>query len=341
VRTKFQGLGLGSQLLRRALSHRLAGEHDTVLAFADHDAVNFFRKHGFSDDAILTSRYRRVVDAWDQSTLMVKSIVRAPPRAAPGGAGVNDESSPRSTLTEQRYVAGADVRARIDEWRDARVDAYSRELAMVEGMAAEIHALRQRAVRQEDYLTFLLRENVGLHQELARLRGCGSEPPPTSPPRPEPSTEPAGLLSSLLAPLDPTSALHARLAADFAASLSPLDHTCGRLRLRRIWQLASADAREKRRVRHEAHKRRAACGADGEQPLAADLELYLGAPVEVLQHVRARAQQGARCVRALRAAASLAPSRAPAAHAGCTHRVCVWRRAGLDQRARPRLVAAS
>lgn len=377
VRTKFQALGLGAQLLRRVLSPRLSGAYDATITFADHDAVRFFRKFGFSDDAILTSRFRAVVDAWDQSTLMVRHNVCAPPRGVAGGGATDALLYPPAAIAEPRYLAGDDLRARIDGWREARVLGYSQELSMLEMTHAELCMLRQRVVRQDDYVRFLKAEVVQLHQqrgaladEVARLTALlqqqqphvdalqqqQSQPPrqltlPRTPPR-VPVEAPAGgsrtgasaaatrdlqggqrevmrvsPLSSLLEPMDAHSHECARLAEAFAASLRPADHACGALRLRRVWQLASAEARAARSRDFDAAALALASVAgvrgSGEREAAtgcSELELYLGAPVEVLQHVSAHLAPPPRATSATRARAPQRASRARARRAGARER---------------------
>ena len=65
----------------------VVGEYNALLTFADHKAERFFSTHGFSDDPILTAKYRSdnslslrseclccfrgVVDDWENSSLMV------------------------------------------------------------------------------------------------------------------------------------------------------------------------------------------------------------------------------------------------------------------------------
>ena len=36
----------------------VVGHYDTLLTFADHKAERFFATHGFSDDPIISARYR-------------------------------------------------------------------------------------------------------------------------------------------------------------------------------------------------------------------------------------------------------------------------------------------
>lgn len=47
------------------------GHYDVLLAYADPKAEDFFSRHGFSEDPILTARYQPIVDHWENSTLMV------------------------------------------------------------------------------------------------------------------------------------------------------------------------------------------------------------------------------------------------------------------------------
>lgn len=49
----------------------VVGRYNALLAFADHKAEGFFSRHGFSDDPMLTARYRSMADQWENSTLMV------------------------------------------------------------------------------------------------------------------------------------------------------------------------------------------------------------------------------------------------------------------------------
>ena len=36
------------------------GQYDVVLTFADHKAEKFFSRHGFTDDPIITARYKYI-----------------------------------------------------------------------------------------------------------------------------------------------------------------------------------------------------------------------------------------------------------------------------------------
>ena len=42
------------------------------MVFADHRAVPFFKKHGFSDDPMLNARYAEVLEPWARSMARVR-----------------------------------------------------------------------------------------------------------------------------------------------------------------------------------------------------------------------------------------------------------------------------
>ena len=58
----------------------MVGLYDALLVFADHKAESFFSRHGFTDDPIITARYKAVVDHWENSALMAY----VPPFSTPG-----------------------------------------------------------------------------------------------------------------------------------------------------------------------------------------------------------------------------------------------------------------
>lgn len=359
VRTKHQQLGLGSQLLRRAVDPRLAGPHDTLLAFADHDAVDFFRRHGFTDDVIVTSQFRAVVDSWEQSVLMVRSVVPVPPRAGfelhaepADAASVAPRSAvlcPPATLTEPRYASAADVGDAIDAWREQRLQSYSQELGLLERLRGEVQTLRRRSVRQDDYVSFLIaqlaqltHERDAVAAEYAAYR-ARAEPvlaaAASGAPRPDDDGEAApggdGRVDAArrLAQVEPASRLFGRLAESFAASLRPSEHACPPLAAVRIWQLASDAERAARRARYDMSRGPAAAdsSAGGSR---FELELYLGAPLAVLQQVRAppMARHGA-CRAAVGARARAVPCPRAASHLLHTCRAALtralrWSRAG-------------
>ena len=161
VRVRYQREGVGGRLLDALLRGDASGARpDAAIAWADLKAVGFFRKHGFRDDAILNARYREISDPWERSTLMSAQL---PPRRPESGA-------------EAARSIDDDVAA----WRHSRLLEYSKELAVVERMASEIAALREKAGRQESYIAYLTAENARLRRERAAAgasRGSGGDSP--------------------------------------------------------------------------------------------------------------------------------------------------------------------
>lgn len=58
VRREWRGLGVGKYLLQCSKDPDTMGHYDVLLVFADHKAEGFFIRHGFTDDPIITSKYR-------------------------------------------------------------------------------------------------------------------------------------------------------------------------------------------------------------------------------------------------------------------------------------------
>ena len=46
------------QMLQTLKDPTVIGSYDTIAAYADNDAVDFFKRNGFTDDVVLCSRFR-------------------------------------------------------------------------------------------------------------------------------------------------------------------------------------------------------------------------------------------------------------------------------------------
>ena len=73
VRHRWRGLGVGGYLLRLSKDPAIVGQYDVVLTFADHKAEKFFSRHGFTDDPIITARYK-YIDIWSVTPAIFLSI---------------------------------------------------------------------------------------------------------------------------------------------------------------------------------------------------------------------------------------------------------------------------
>lgn len=46
------------QMLQTLKDPTIIGSYDTIAVYADNDAVDFFKRNGFTDDVVLCSRFR-------------------------------------------------------------------------------------------------------------------------------------------------------------------------------------------------------------------------------------------------------------------------------------------
>lgn len=58
VRNRWRGCGIGQYLLSLCKDPAIVGHYDLLLTYADHKAEQFFSKHGFTDDPIITARHK-------------------------------------------------------------------------------------------------------------------------------------------------------------------------------------------------------------------------------------------------------------------------------------------
>jgi len=145
TRTKYQTLGVGGRLLETVKNPTVAGEYDVLITYADHSAVPFFKRHGFTDDVILASRFRTLTDKWDQSILMCYY----PHPSVPHNP---------TPLQQQDYVDLTSLDSRIETWRSRRLEEYSAELGLIEQMRSELKFLRGKVSRYEKQISYLTSE---------------------------------------------------------------------------------------------------------------------------------------------------------------------------------------
>ena len=88
VRLRYQRLGAASRLLRTLLNGEAigSGRPEAALAWADEGAIDFFRRHGFTQDPMLNARYREVSAPWARSTLMSAQLPPPLPDLSPSVA---------------------------------------------------------------------------------------------------------------------------------------------------------------------------------------------------------------------------------------------------------------
>lgn len=117
------------------------GHYDVLLTFADPKAEDFFNRHGFSEDPILSARYQPIVEQWDNSSLMVYT----PPFS---GAGLAVGSLKSLTHFQEYYK----------QWRESAIVGYSTQLGVMERLRHEL---------------LLLHSKVTLTSDMCYVHACG------------------------------------------------------------------------------------------------------------------------------------------------------------------------
>ncbi len=108
----------------------MVGRYNALLAFADPKAEDFFTRHGFSEDPILTARYQPFLEHWENSTLMIYT----PPFSESGLA----IGSLKSLAHFQEYYK---------QWRESAIAGYSAQLGVMERLRHELLLLHSKVVR--------------------------------------------------------------------------------------------------------------------------------------------------------------------------------------------------
>eukprot|EP00753_Platysulcus_tardus_P015929 PLAT5341.2.p1 GENE.PLAT5341.2~~PLAT5341.2.p1 ORF type:complete len:413 (-),score=151.30 PLAT5341.2:315-1418(-) len=147
VKPRWQSHGCGQRLVSM-LVDRDGAERDfqRLLVFSDKRTSNWFKRIGFTDDPVITGRYRKFTDEWEGSVLLVRAL---PLPVA------HDEAS---LLADH-----------VDSWKDNFVKAYSSGLELVAGLQAEVQRLKRQLHASEEAKRQLAEENVRLKQQAADL----------------------------------------------------------------------------------------------------------------------------------------------------------------------------
>ncbi|XP_064386259.1 uncharacterized protein LOC135334834 isoform X2 [Halichondria panicea] len=135
VRKSCRKLGIGRHLMQMCKDPEVVGLYDALLTFADPKAERFFQRHGFSDDPLLTAKYRAVVDHWENSSLMVY----IPPFSSTGLA----VGSLKSLVNFQESYKN---------WRDSALTSYSNQLCVMERLRHELLILHNKVESQEEVI---------------------------------------------------------------------------------------------------------------------------------------------------------------------------------------------
>ncbi|XP_022783132.1 uncharacterized protein LOC111323938 isoform X2 [Stylophora pistillata] len=154
IRKRCRKSGIGKFLLETLKDPIIIGPYDTIAVYADNDAVDFFKKNGFTDDVVLCSRFTDLTDNWINSTLMCY---------LPPFTGTDYSGAFRSE--EDLKAMDDDIR----KWREKSLEAYQAQATCVVRMQHEIKTLRAVVDTQDEAIKTLTSAKERLVKEKHKL----------------------------------------------------------------------------------------------------------------------------------------------------------------------------
>jgi len=158
VRKKYQKYGCGSYMVKQLMNNSITEGSDAIIVNADTNAVEFFEKQGFSDDAILNSQFSHIGDCWFNSKRMC-----------------------HISNFNGHYTQGADIRCDplvlpdlqmrqmdldLALWKEKSLQAYQTQAVLVDRMRHEILTLRAKLSVKDDQIAFLQEEIELLKEKI-------------------------------------------------------------------------------------------------------------------------------------------------------------------------------
>ena len=117
----------------------MVGHYNALLTFADPKAEEFFTRHGFSEDPILSAQFKPIAEQWENSTLMVY----IPPFSESGLA----VGSLKSLTHFQEYYK---------QWRENAISGYSAQLGVMERLRHELLLLHSKVGSVYTHVVFCI-----------------------------------------------------------------------------------------------------------------------------------------------------------------------------------------
>ncbi|XP_020611801.1 uncharacterized protein LOC110050239 isoform X2 [Orbicella faveolata] len=154
VRRRCRKSGVGKFLLETLKDPTIIGSYDTIAAYADNDAVDFFKRNGFTDDVVLCSRFSELTDHWINSTLMCY----LPPFTGSDFSGA--------------FRSDEDLKAMDDDlrkWREKSLEAYQAQATCMVRMQHEIKTLKAVVDTQEEAIKTLTSAKERIEKEKYKL----------------------------------------------------------------------------------------------------------------------------------------------------------------------------
>ncbi|XP_037528052.2 uncharacterized protein LOC119405300 [Rhipicephalus sanguineus] len=157
VRKGFRQHGIGSYLLKQVKSPSVVGPYDALLVRAPTISRRFFIKHGFTDDIVLSSRFREADEAEYEGSL----LCYLPPfdghyPSLPGSPEWN------------RPEALAAMEEEVERWKQKSLESYQCQVTCLVRLRHEVLRLHALLQEQEHAMQALRKENCRLQSRLSR-----------------------------------------------------------------------------------------------------------------------------------------------------------------------------
>ncbi|CAF0978880.1 unnamed protein product [Adineta steineri] len=150
-RKKYRGRGIGRYLMKLLMNRDYIGDYDAIITASDQGAINFYRKFGFTEDAILLSKYKDIGDCWTNTTKMCY----LPPY------NVIDEDPIRClTMMDDQF----------QKWQKSMFHGYQNQAALFQRLKHEMIGLYAKINAQDQTIVSLNRERFLLAKENAALK---------------------------------------------------------------------------------------------------------------------------------------------------------------------------
>ncbi|XP_074611990.1 uncharacterized protein LOC141866394 [Acropora palmata] len=154
VRKRCRKSGVGKFLVETLKDPTIIGPYDTIAVYADNEAVDFFKRNGFTDDVVLCSRFSELTDNWINSTLMCY----LPPFTGSDYSGAFRSEEDLKAMDED-----------IRKWREKSLEAYQAQTSCVMRMQHEIKTLRAIVDTQEEAIKTLTSAKERIEKEKYKL----------------------------------------------------------------------------------------------------------------------------------------------------------------------------
>ncbi|CAF3396990.1 unnamed protein product [Rotaria socialis] len=162
-RKKYRGHGIGRHLLKLIMNNEFVGEYDAIVTASDQSAIDFYRKFGFTEDAIILSKYKAIGDCWTNTTKMCY----LPPYNV-----VNEDPIRCLTIMDDQF----------QKWQKTMFSSYQNQAALFNRLKNEMIGLYAKINTQDQIIVslnrtrFLLaKENASLKLKLSGSKSSGDE----------------------------------------------------------------------------------------------------------------------------------------------------------------------